>query len=296
MNERMPSARLGDVDVAVVTLGQSPPSSTYNTEGRGLPFFQGKADFGLLHPVPRTWCIAGQKFARPGDVVMSVRAPVGDVNIATEDCVIGRGVAAIRAGNRTDPWFLYFALLHSKPVLESRASGTTFASINRATLMDLEIPLPSKRDQRAIAHLLREVVQRVVEEQALVVRAQALKRAAMRVLFTKGLRGEAQKQTEIGPVPESWEVTELGKHIRHPDYGYAACAISEPTGPRFLRITDIQNGRVNWDALPFCACDEKIKKDKMLKYGDIVVARIGATTGKAFLIQDDPQKQYLHRI
>lgn len=210
MTTPLHSRKLGDSNIAEVILGQSPPSSAYNEAGDGLPFFQGKADFGLLHPTPRMWCNAGQKFAEPGDVLLSVRAPVGDTNIATGKSVIGRGVAAIRAGAETDPWFLYFALLYSKPTLEAQATGSTFASINKTTLHELEIPFPELGEQAMVGATLRRLVEKLEQEGNAVNTAQELKQAAMRELFTHGLRGEAQKDTEIGPAPESWQVVALG--------------------------------------------------------------------------------------
>ncbi len=211
MNTPVPTVKLGDSDVASVILGQSPPSSVYNEVGDGLPFFQGKADFGLLHPMPRVWCRTGQKFASSGDVLISVRAPVGDVNVATDECVIGRGISAIRAESRTDPWFLYFALLYAKPVLESRATGSTFASVNKATLLDLDIPFPDKSQQSKIGLFLHNLVKQIEQETLIIAVAQDLKKAAMRILLTYGLRGEAQKETEIGPVPENWELIPCDK-------------------------------------------------------------------------------------
>lgn len=212
MSGRMKTRRLGDPDVAEVILGQSPPSSAYNTVGTGLPFFQGKADFGLLHPTPRMWCHDGSKFAAPGDVLVSVRAPVGDVNIASNDCIIGRGVAAIRAAPTTDPWYLYFSLLHSKPVLESRATGTTFASVNKATLNDLEIPFCDRDEQVRIGKALRQLIEKIQQEDRVVQTATETKGAAMHSLFTRGLTGEPQKESEAGPVPESWCVEPLRTH------------------------------------------------------------------------------------
>lgn len=173
--------------------------------GGGLPFFQGKADFGTLHPTPRVWCSNGRKFATAGDILMSVRAPVGDVNVATGDCAIGRGIAAIRAGPRIDPWFLYFALLFSKPTLENRASGSTFASINKATLVDLEIPFLGLNEQAAIGTFLHSLIKRIDQERVALKGTCALKHATMKYLFLRGLRGEAQKESEIGPMPESWK-------------------------------------------------------------------------------------------
>lgn len=195
--------------MTTIILGQSPPSSAYNEEGRGLPFYQGKVDFGLLFPRPRIWCDAGQQFAARNDVLISVRAPVGDVNMSTGDCVIGRGVTAIRAGSRIDPWFLFFALQFARPTLESRSTGSTFASVNKGTLLDLEIPAPDLTQQRSIAALLRFLCERIDCEAILLDIAATTKRVAMRELFTRGLRDEAQKETEVGPIPESWRVSNL---------------------------------------------------------------------------------------
>lgn len=94
-------------DISDVILGQSPPSSSYNTAGTGLPFFQGKAEFGELHPVTARWSVAGAKRARLGDVLISVRAPVGLTNLASEDCIIGRGLAAVRPTPRHLPATCY---------------------------------------------------------------------------------------------------------------------------------------------------------------------------------------------
>ena len=205
------SAKLGDPGVASVILGQSPPSSTYNETGDGLPFFQGKVDFRRLHPIPRVWCTDGRKFAKPGDILISVRAPVGAVNVATDHCGIGRGLAAIRPGSDSDSWFLYFALLYSKPNLEAMATGSTFASVNRNILNNLDLPFFDRLTQTTIGRFLRSLVHQIEQEEQAVDTTAALKRATMRLLFTCGLRGEAQKETEVGPVPESWTVSTLGE-------------------------------------------------------------------------------------
>ena len=199
MTDVVTTKKLGNQDIASVILGQSPPSSAYNEMGGGLPFFQGKADFGTLHPTPRVWCSDGRKFATVGDILISVRAPVGDANVATGDCAIGRGIAAIRAGRRIDPWFLYFALLFSKPTLESRATGSTFASVNKATLVDLDIPFFGLNEQAAIGTFLHSLKKRSDQEGVALNTTCALKHATMRTLFTRGARGEPQKETEIGP-------------------------------------------------------------------------------------------------
>jgi type I restriction enzyme, S subunit len=210
LNTLFRCVRLGDPRIAKLTLGQSPPSSAYNSAEEGLPFFQGKSDFGMIHPIPRIWCREGVKRAAADDILISVRAPVGDVNIADQPCIIGRGVAAVTPISPEDASFLFFALMYSKATLTSRATGSTFASVNGATLADLEIPYPAARERLTIGATLMLVMNRRAMESQLLAFAEALKRSAMHTLFTRGLRGEAQKQTEIGPLPESWDVVALG--------------------------------------------------------------------------------------
>ncbi|MDH7511991.1 MAG: restriction endonuclease subunit S [Clostridiales bacterium] len=104
------------------------------------------------------------------------------------------------------------------------------------------------------------------------------------------LRTETKfKNTEIGEIPVDWAVVQLRDISQKPEYGYTTSAIEKPVGPKFLRITDIQNGHVNWSAVPYCDCPDSIKKKYILKSGDILFARTGATTGKSFLIQDCPE-------
>src|SRR3972149_146891 len=99
----------GLASIADLIMGQSPPSSSYNESGEGLPFFQGKTDFGFRHPEVRLFCNAPLKIARPNDILMSVRAPVGPTNVANRECCIGRGLAAIRP-RAIDGAFLFFNL------------------------------------------------------------------------------------------------------------------------------------------------------------------------------------------
>jgi len=101
-------------DIAEILMGQSPPSETYNSEGIGLPFFQGKAEFTDLHPVAEKWCREPNKIADAEDILMSVRAPVGTTNIANQKCCIGRGLAAIRYNHNTK--FLFYFLVSSSRI------------------------------------------------------------------------------------------------------------------------------------------------------------------------------------
>lgn len=95
-------------EYCTINMGQSPDSKTYNTQGNGLPFYQGNADFGETHPVTRVWCSAPVKVAADGDILISVRAPIGAMNMAVERCCIGRGLAALTPiRNKCSKQFLY---------------------------------------------------------------------------------------------------------------------------------------------------------------------------------------------
>ena len=143
-------------DVCNIIMGQSPPGHTYRKTPEGLPFFQGKADFGLRHPVARVWCIEPTRIAKPGDILLSVRAPVGPTNVADIECCIGRGLAAIQAKEQADNEYILLALKYREDVLVELGSGSTFEAIRKEDLFNLEIPLPPLEEQQRIASRLNE--------------------------------------------------------------------------------------------------------------------------------------------
>jgi type I restriction enzyme S subunit len=148
-----PTVRLQDV--AHIIMGQSPPGDTYNETGDGLPFFQGKAEFGEVSPTPKKWCDAPKKIAEAGDILISVRAPVGPTNLASTQCCIGRGLAAIRASeDQLDSNYLWYVLRRAEPRLAHLGQGSTFAAIGRAELASIDFPLPPLPEQRRIVDLL----------------------------------------------------------------------------------------------------------------------------------------------
>ena len=128
--------------IAVLTMGQSPAGTTYNETGEGLPFYQGRTDFGFRFPKKRIYCSAPTRIAQKGDILISVRAPVGDLNMANETCCIGRGVASIRSNISKDS-FLYYAMLSAQTQFDVfNTEGTVFGSINRKDLSSFSILTP----------------------------------------------------------------------------------------------------------------------------------------------------------
>ena len=148
-------------EIADVVMGQSPPGSSYNEHGEGQPFFQGKTEFGEVHPTVRKYTTAGTKFAKAGDILMSVRAPVGPTNIADIDCVIGRGLAAIRAKSVVSQSYLRWILKHLEIDIQSKGTGTTFDAITGETLRGTLIALPPLAEQQVIVELLEDHLSRL---------------------------------------------------------------------------------------------------------------------------------------
>ena len=142
------TVRLGDI--ANIIAGQSPKGENYNKEGLGMPFYQGKKDYGdkFLKP-PTVWTKSVTKIAIEGDVIMSVRAPVGALNIATEEICIGRGLAAIRVHAEIDKDYLFYALSQISDGLTG-SSGAIFNSINKKQIESIEFLLPPFAEQQRI--------------------------------------------------------------------------------------------------------------------------------------------------
>lgn len=134
-------------------MGQSPPGSTYNEDQDGLPFYQGRKDFGFRFPVRRVFCTAPSRVAQAGDTLVTVRAPVGALNMAREECCIGRGVASVRhrSGARS---YTYYGIATLTPEFTSFDSqGTVFGALTKTSFASIRIMAPSDNIVRAFESL-----------------------------------------------------------------------------------------------------------------------------------------------
>ena len=145
-------------DVCKINMGQSPNSSSYNDYGDGMPFFQGNADFGERYPITRVWCNTPTKIAQAEDILISVRAPIGALNYAKEECCIGRGLAAITPDrNKVSQDFIYWALKDKKAELNDKGNGSTFKAISRKILEETMIPDINFEQQHKCAENLEKI-------------------------------------------------------------------------------------------------------------------------------------------
>ena len=143
---------------AEIILGPSPPSSTYNEEHIGLPFYQGKLEFGSIYPTPRKWCSAPKKIAEKGDVLISVRAPVGPTNVCPEKSCIGRGLAAIRGKKGIEVFFILYLIRSVEKAISEAGTGSTFDAINGDQLKLLRLPLAPLAEQHRIVAKIEELL------------------------------------------------------------------------------------------------------------------------------------------
>lgn len=144
-------------DCATIIAGQSPESKYYNTVGDGIPFFQGKADFGELYPSARVYCTNPTKIAQYNDILLSVRAPVGPTNLSPGKVCIGRGLAAIRPDSSLNLKYLLYYFRYFESRLSSKGTGTTFKAITQKTIKNLDVPAPPMEEQVKIVARIDEL-------------------------------------------------------------------------------------------------------------------------------------------
>ncbi len=244
---------------AQVIAGQSPEGKFYNKVGRGLPFYQGKKDFGDHELLPAsTWTAQSTKEALPGDILMSVRAPVGPINFAREQVCIGRGLAAIRCRDGLIPEFLYYQLLGLQDQIAGK-EGAVFASINKAEIEALPIVVPSLPEQRRIVAILDEAFEGIATAKANAEKNLQNARGVFNEHLLSVLRDK------------KWVWKALGDLCNSVEYGSSAKSKAE-SGIPVVRMGNIQDGRLDWRNLVFTDNTEEIKRYQ-LNHNDVLFNR-----------------------
>ena len=276
-------------EVCGIIMGQSPSSDTYNTDGKGLPFFQGKAEFTDLYPITRKWCSNPNKIAESNDILLSVRAPVGSTNIVNQKCCIGRGLAAIRYENYK---YIFYFLRSIEQELDKKGTGTTFRAISGETIRSTEIPIPPINEQLAIVSKIEELLsdlesgrqQLLTAQQQLKVYRQSLLKAAFEGRLncdvsdlydkheTENHNNQSNHKNQVSDnLPKGWKWVKLIDICSSVEYGSAIKSQKIGQVP-VLRMGNIQNGIFDWNDLVFTSDDNEIKK-YFLKKNDVLFNR-----------------------
>ncbi|MCD6236368.1 MAG: restriction endonuclease subunit S [Thermoplasmata archaeon] len=208
-----------------INMGQSPPSRTYNSKGNGLPFLQGVKTFGEKYPYFDTYCSRPIKIAKKRSVLFSVRAPVGEVNIANTEICIGRGLASLSMKNSNNE-FLFYLLKNYKKRIEAYQTGTTYGAISKGLLMNIKFAFPSEGEQKAIARILSSLDDKIELNQQMNKTLEAIAQAIFKHWFVdfefpneegkpyKSSGGEMVYNEELGKeIPKGWRVGKLGEYI-----------------------------------------------------------------------------------
>ncbi len=263
--------------IAEIIMGQSPKGETYNSKGNGTPLINGPVEFGRVYPIPIQWTTAPTKFSRINDILFCVRGnTTGKMNLSDKEYCIGRGVAAIRAKeNLATTEFLYFLLefFRSKIYSYAVAGGSTFPNISKYELQSLKVICPSIDEQKQISHIL-SLIQSSIHKQEQIIRTTIqLKNVLMKKLFSEGMKNEPLKETEIGLIPESWELVKIGDVITLSQYGLSVKGNKNGVGYPILRMTNQQNGKIVERVMQHVDLPEREIKKFRVDDGDILFNR-----------------------
>lgn len=253
-------------DCCTIIAGQSPESKYYNTEGEGLPFFQGKADFGELYPTVRVYCSQPTKIAEKDDILLSVRAPVGPTNLSPGKVCIGRGLTAIRPSDKLLLKYLLYYFRYFEAQLQQKGTGTTFKAITQDVIKNLEIPVVSLSEQERIIARIEELFSQLdkgVEtlqktKQQLAVYRQAVISSA----FPKVDQNEWKRLDEIAEIIGG--ITK-GRNLEGQE------TIELP----YLRVANVQNGYLDLSEIKTIVLKKTEKEKYLLKYGDVLYTEGG---------------------
>lgn len=278
-------------NITEVIMGQSPDSTSYNDIGDGIPFYQGKTEFGSKYPIVKKWCNKPNKIAEKDDVLISVRAPVGEVNICADRSCIGRGLGALRSIEKKSFYlYIFYTIQYLKGKLELLGQGSTFSAINGSELRGLLIPTPNIIEQQKIAEILSTVDEQIENTEQLIEKTIELKKGLMQKLLTKGIGHTEFKQTELGEIPVKWDVEELDNIVEKITDGAHKTPRYTDSGVPFLRVSDIQAKEINWADTKYISHAEHAELIKRCnpQKGDILLSKNG-TIGVVKLIDWDDE-------
>ena len=266
-------------EICAINMGQSPDSSTYNEDGNGLPFFQGNADFGEIYPAVRMWCSEPTKIAREKDILISVRAPIGALNIANCECCIGRGLAALTVNEDICAQeYLWHALSGKVDELNSKGTGSTFKAINKKTLSETEIPLPPIDEQRKIAAILDKVSDLIAKRQQQLDKLDERIKARFMEIF-----GDSETNTK------NWRVLPMSKICSVGSSKRIYQSEQSSSGVPFWRISDLTSLITTGTVTPELYIPEERYKElktqgQVPAPGDILITSRG-TLGQCYIVK-----------
>lgn len=277
-------------EVCSINMGQSPDSDSYNENGEGIPFFQGNADFGDRYPVTRKWCTAPTKIAKPEDILISVRAPIGAMNYAKEECCIGRGLVALTPDKtKVSLEFIFWLLKGKNDELNSKGTGSTFKAIGRKVLEETLVPNIKLEKQIEYSKILEKVHSVIQSRKQELQKLDELTRARFVEMF-----GEPVTNPKGWPVKKLKELS-IQINSGNTPKGGAENYVEE--GITFFRSQNVWKDRLEMDDIAYIDAETHASmKKSSLKHGDILMTKTGrintenSSLGRAALYEGEDDK------
>ena len=261
-------------NVCDISMGQSPAGEFYNENNEGYPMIAGAGDFRELYPLVKKYTTEANKLSKIDDIILCIRATIGDINWSDKIYCLGRGVAGLTPKKeKLDSHYLWHFLISDKNTLFSKATGSTFKQVSKNHIEEWEIPLPDLLTQTQIAKILDKSTALIAKRKAQIAELDTLVQSVFLEMF-----GDPATN------PKGWEESTLDQiSLSKGEYGSGSSAIPYKQGYRYVRITDIlDNGELK-DEMAGIENEEQESQKYTLNEGDIVFARSGATVGKTFL-------------
>ena len=263
--------------VAKTIAGQSPPSEIVSAFTGRYPFLQGNAEFGATSPSPRLSCEKPNKSAEPGDILLSVRAPVGAMNIADQIYGIGRGLCAIRANTDIYQEFLYHTLTTTKETLKGASTGSTYDAVSIGDVASISTPVPPPEEQAAIVRFLdhadEQIRRYIAGKERLIALLEEERQALVHQAVTRGLDPNVRLKDSgvewLGDVPEHWRVGPLKRAFVSMDYGISESA-SDSGAIHLLTMGNLRDGQV---IVPQEGGVDSVDPYLLLREGDLLFNR-----------------------
>ena len=272
-------------DCCQIIAGQSPESKYYNTNGEGLPFFQGKADFGALYPKVRMYCSQPTKIAEKDDILLSVRAPVGPTNLSPGKVCIGRGLAAIRPDKKVGLRYLLYFFRYYETQLQRSGTGTTFKAITQNVIKNIEVPVPSIDEQERIVSKIEELFSKL---DASVAELQTAKEKL------KVYRQEVLKEA-FGAFEVKKPIREMTSIVTSGSRGWAKYYSSD--GAKFIRIGNLTRDsiRINFNEMQYVTLPGNAEGTRTKLNPNDVLVSITANLGSIGLVPKTIGDAYINQ-
>lgn len=285
--------------VVLINMGQSPSSEDCNIDGIGIPFLQGNAEFGTYSPTAKNYCPIPKKIADKGDLLFSVRAPVGALNYADMQYGIGRGLCSLKSRSSINSSFLWWVLPTYKYQLDAIATGSTFEAVSAEEVANLKFPLPTIVEQQKIANFLdhetTQIDTLIAKQEKLIELLKEKRQAVISHVVTKGLNPDvAMKDSGVewlGQVPEHWTVSKLKHFVNVVDCKHITAEFFDEGIP-LASIGEVKGWKVNLSNAKLTnekCYQELIDGNRKPQVGDIIYTR-NATVGEASLVHAELPK------